>query len=144
MVRKTEKEKNLSLESSDGKRITDKLGNFNTTDRTLDNSYDARKLLNGELEGEEETSYIEEVYNSNYNVFVYFDNEFQLQSNFIKIQIDTIGYHQKNRKIFVLWKDNEIKELFSKKYPYFNKLGHVRNEQSLEDIVELMKKSLEE
>lgn len=94
--------------------------------------------------GGDETSYIEEVYNSNYNVFVYFDNEFQLQSNFIKIQIDTIGYHQKNRKIFVLWKDNEIKELFSKKYPYFNKLGHVRNEQSLEDIVELMKKSLEE
>jgi len=47
----------LSLESSDGKRITDKLGNFNTTDRTLDNSYDARKLLNGELEGEEEKEY---------------------------------------------------------------------------------------
>ena len=94
--------------------------------------------------GGDETSYIEEVYNSCYNVFVYIDNEIQLQSNFIKVQIDTIEYHKKDRKIFVLWKDNEIKELFYKKYPYFSKMGHVRDEQSLEDIVELMKKSLEE
>ena len=94
--------------------------------------------------GGDETSYMEEIYNSSCNVFVYFDNELQLQSDFIKSQIDAITYQQKNRKIFVLWKDDEVKELFSEKYPYFSKLGHVRDEQSLEDIVELMKKSLEE
>ena len=94
--------------------------------------------------GGDETDYINEIYNSSYNVFVYFDNEFQLQSNFIKAQINTIGCQPRNRKIFVLWKDNEIKELFMKKFPYFAKLGKIRNEQSLEDIVRLMKESLEE
>ena len=97
--------------------------------------------------GEDNLDYLSSVITSNKPVFVYFYDDISIQSHFIRYQIEAIInndlLNNTERKLLILWKNEEIKASFEELYPYFHQRGTVKGSQTMGNIADLLKTTLE-
>lgn len=97
--------------------------------------------------GEDTLDYLSKMIQSQKPIFVYFDEESTAKSTFMRYQIHAIINNtlRKNleNQLLVMWKDNNTKNVFEKEYPDFHYKGIVRNNMTIDDIVNLIKERLD-
>jgi len=96
---------------------------------------------------EDNMGYLTNIINSGKPMFIYFCDEVSAQSQFVRNQIDSIInrdlMNDQDRSMFILWKTDDVKNIFEKKYPYFHSRGEIKGTRNMSDIVMQLKNSIE-
>jgi len=97
--------------------------------------------------GENNLEFIQRVVKSGNPVFIYFYDDISIQSSFIRYQMEAIInndlLNNDERKLLILWKNEEVKAVFEDKYSYFHNKGKIKGNSSLHDVVQMIKEVLE-
>lgn len=97
--------------------------------------------------GEDTLDYLSKMIQSQKPVFVYFDEESAVKSTFMRYQIHAImgnGWRENTEnRLLIMWKDEKTEKAFEKEYPVFHCKGIVRNDMTINDIINLIKGRLD-